>query len=627
MSAQAEAPQGKADVIDVKGPANFRARLFIDSQTHLPIMLTWQAPAPPARGGGPPPGGPPAAAASRSSSGCTSPTTATSTDCSCRSAFAAPRRGDHRGNHVRSVPHQRDGSTPAIRSQQARAHARQRSSASCVLIVATPCCSSFLTAALAQQRARRHAARHRRRRDRRGHRRRDGHRDRHRGRRPRPPRRAGARHPRRASRRSRVSCRPLRVRRRFRASRRGTLPDVRVRTGDNQQVMMLPIEGHQGTVVVEPGPPGGGRGSARAVVRHHADARAARSAVGRSRRAAPAAAGHGGPGAVIRVDSFEGGALPPKAQIRSIRISRDQFAAENHSAGGTQIEIITQPGLGPIRMNTGIADAGRRARAAAARSRRSAGPSRIATMFLGAGGTLIKNKSSFNLFVDGTDSFETPNINVALGGRTRSEALVDPIAARQLQRQRPGRLRAHAGSDAAVRLRTSTATTTATSASARSTRKSAPTRPRPVATTYPRAADRAARPARLHCARACRFAWTDSESRSAVEAPTIRVNDAFTSGGAQMAGGQHSRTVGFGSDLDYVRGNHTIRTGLQVDAARWRSDDTIELSRHLHLRKPRRVPRRPAAQLHAAHRRSEHPLRQLQGGALRCRTMSASGGT
>jgi hypothetical protein len=56
--AQAEAPQGKADVIDVIGPANFRARLFINSQTHLPIMLTWQAPAAPARGGGPPRGGP-----------------------------------------------------------------------------------------------------------------------------------------------------------------------------------------------------------------------------------------------------------------------------------------------------------------------------------------------------------------------------------------------------------------------------------------------------------------------------------------------------------------------------------------------------------------------------------------
>ena len=65
---QAEAPEGKADVLDVTGPANFKARLFIDSQTHLPLMLSWQAPNPPARGGGPPgraggapPAGPPAA--------------------------------------------------------------------------------------------------------------------------------------------------------------------------------------------------------------------------------------------------------------------------------------------------------------------------------------------------------------------------------------------------------------------------------------------------------------------------------------------------------------------------------------------------------------------------------------
>jgi hypothetical protein len=56
---QAEAPQGKADVLDVKGPANFAARLFVDGQTHLPLMLTWQAATPPPRRGGPPPTGPP----------------------------------------------------------------------------------------------------------------------------------------------------------------------------------------------------------------------------------------------------------------------------------------------------------------------------------------------------------------------------------------------------------------------------------------------------------------------------------------------------------------------------------------------------------------------------------------
>ncbi len=39
--AQAEAPEGKADVIEVAGPEDFKARLFIDSQTRLPLMLTY----------------------------------------------------------------------------------------------------------------------------------------------------------------------------------------------------------------------------------------------------------------------------------------------------------------------------------------------------------------------------------------------------------------------------------------------------------------------------------------------------------------------------------------------------------------------------------------------------------
>jgi hypothetical protein len=39
---QAEAPQGQADVLEVKGPAGFVARLFILKESHLPIMLSWE---------------------------------------------------------------------------------------------------------------------------------------------------------------------------------------------------------------------------------------------------------------------------------------------------------------------------------------------------------------------------------------------------------------------------------------------------------------------------------------------------------------------------------------------------------------------------------------------------------
>ena len=40
---QAESPDGKADVIDVKGPDGFSTRLFIDTESRLPLMLTYMA--------------------------------------------------------------------------------------------------------------------------------------------------------------------------------------------------------------------------------------------------------------------------------------------------------------------------------------------------------------------------------------------------------------------------------------------------------------------------------------------------------------------------------------------------------------------------------------------------------
>ena len=43
-SGQAESPDGKADIIDVTGADDFKARLFVDSETHLPLMLTYMEP-------------------------------------------------------------------------------------------------------------------------------------------------------------------------------------------------------------------------------------------------------------------------------------------------------------------------------------------------------------------------------------------------------------------------------------------------------------------------------------------------------------------------------------------------------------------------------------------------------
>lgn len=58
----------------------------------------------------------------------------------------------------------------------------------------------------------------------------------------------------------------------------------------------------------------------------------------------------------------------------------------------------------------------------------------------------------------------------------------------------------------------------------------------------------------------------DFGSRSAAETPTIIVQDAFTSGGAQQAGRVHGRNLTLASDMDYVRGIHSWRGGVQMYA-------------------------------------------------------------
>src|SRR5258705_1912008 len=126
------------------------------------------------------------------------------------------------------------------------------------------------------------------------------------------------------------------------------LKDVPVKAGDNKHVAVLAIEGFQDSVTV-------GRDA-----REAASDRRSTFGTAMTREQIDALSDDpdemaqqlqdiAGGNATIRVDSFEGGRLPPKSAIKSIHITRDQFAAENHFAGGLFIEIITQPRIAPLR--------------------------------------------------------------------------------------------------------------------------------------------------------------------------------------------------------------------------------------------------------------------------------------
>ncbi len=147
-----------------------------------------------------------------------------------------------------------------------------------------------------------------------------------------------------------------------------------------------------------------------------------------------------GPGAVIRIDGFEGGALPPKAMIRSIRIARDQFAAEFHSAGGVSIEIITQPGIGPMQY---FSNALLRGSSLSGKSPfvpvRGPEQNVESTASFGLGGTIVvEQELTFFLNVFGIDAYDTPNTEHAgsAGWHRVARAESDGAAQQSLREQR-----------------------------------------------------------------------------------------------------------------------------------------------------------------------------------------------
>jgi hypothetical protein len=348
-----------------------------------------------------------------------------------------------------------------------------------------------------------------------------------------------------------------------------TLQEVRIRSGENKQVAVLSIAKLEASVTVEQDKQQAaadprGRSFGTTLTREEIEALS-----DDPQQLQQQLQDMAGPGAVIRIDGFEGGALPAKAQIRSIRISRDQFAAEFHSAGGVSIEIITQPGIGPIRYFTNF-----RIRndtlTGTSPFVASRGPERNTNFGGGLNGTLIKDKSSFGLFVFGVNSYDTPNLNAILPTGTRAESL-------KLKTPRDN-LFVNGQMDYAITLdqtlRFAYNLTRFTNENLGVGGYDEPER------AY-------SNENRTHNIRAQHFGplgrrafWrsrvqmfiADTESVSATQAPTIRVNDFFTSGGAQLAGGEHSKRLNFASDLDYVRGRQSWRAGVVLDGGWYRSD-------------------------------------------------------
>lgn len=351
----------------------------------------------------------------------------------------------------------------------------------------------------------------------------------------------------------------------------GVLKDVRLRAGENRHVIVLKIQRLQDAVTVGQDPDRSasdrrGPSFGSALTREQIDALSDDPEEMR-RQLQDMAGGI----ATLRVDSFEGSELPPKAMIKSIRVTRDAFAAENHNPGAIFIDIITQPGLGSLR---GGIQTRFRSGAMSGRSpfTPTKGPEQIQDYNINLGGPLRTQRSSFSINLNGASTYDTPNLNVTLPNQSVARALT--------QRTHRDRAGVNALFDYALTtdqtLRMAFFANRQTSGNLGIGAYDLPERAYDSRDTSYNLRIQEAGPLGRRFFTNTRVAllWNQSRSTPALEAPTIRVLDAFTSGGAQTAGGRRSRAVNVFSDLDYVRGIHSVRSGVSLETGWHRSTVT-----------------------------------------------------
>jgi hypothetical protein len=351
----------------------------------------------------------------------------------------------------------------------------------------------------------------------------------------------------------------------------GVLKEVRIRPGDNRHIIVLLIENFQEAVDVKQDAQAGAadrRGDAFGSVLTREQMDALSDDPDEMQRQLMDMAG---PGAILRIDSFEGGRLPPKSQIKSIRVTRDQFAAENHSADSFFIEVITQPGIGPIR--TGVRYLMRNSAMTARHPFHTIrGTEGDQNYGFNIGGGLVQNKASFSLSVSGNSAVNTPNSAIARSTGKEVGTLQYRMPQENLYVY--GAFDWAATRDQTVRLSFNRGQSVSKNQGIGGFEEAERAFTNQNNSNTFRAQNVGPLGRRFFINTRLNVGWSDSDRRSVREAPTVRILDARTSGGAQKDGGRHSRDVNFAADLDYVRGSHSVRLGTALDANWFRSDET-----------------------------------------------------
>ena len=275
-----------------------------------------------------------------------------------------------------------------------------------------------------------------------------------------------------------------------------------------------------------------------------------------------------GPGATLRVDGFRGGKLPPKSQIRSIRFSRDMYAAENHAAGMVFVDLVTQPGMGPLRgsMDFLYRDDALNARNAYVTEK---GPEQTQQYTFNMSGTLRKERTSFSLSATGASLYDSANIYAYIPDGQAQGAIRRPSDRINFN----GRLD-HAINNSHT-LRSNLQSNGNEQANLGVGGYDLPARAyaRTSDETLVRLSETGPWARNVFGENRLQLRRQSSSARSDIEARTDRVLDTFTAGGAQQAGGRSVSDLEWATNVDYTKGRHAIRFGSLLEGGWYESDN------------------------------------------------------
>jgi hypothetical protein len=275
-----------------------------------------------------------------------------------------------------------------------------------------------------------------------------------------------------------------------------------------------------------------------------------------------------GPGAQIFIDGFRGGRLPPKDQIQQIRFHTNSFSAEYHEAGMVRVEVITKPGMGGWRgmTNFGFRDESLNAKNAFAPTKPAEQMKRYMVSF---SGPLAKGKTGLSLSFDGNNSYDSRTIVAQSPTGQLNGVAVSPLKAANFSARVDHQMSAghqlHA--EFAHRL---------------NNRKNLgvgdfdlPERAFATDFTTDMLRVRNTGVIRKKVFSEFRFEFnnTTNGTTSASTSPIVRVNEAFTAGGAGQFGERQTREIEIAQNFDFSVGRkHSMRAGLLFESGWWDSN-------------------------------------------------------